>query len=619
MNVSHSHDHSCSCTYCGCNSPVVSLLKSAIFSPENLARIKTLPVPEKVVQASTPLLISGGTIRPMIGGSCNTVAAIGIAGGKVVVSGALADVTSFMKQHYPKFSSKTLTGSQTLLPGLIEPHVHIVMAALMSSWLDVSPIDDQTQELRTGYNITWLSKTINANLPIIPGRVLLGNGLDPALLYTDTNEPQVINKDVLDKINAKVPIMILSASGHTLYLNTAGLTHIYNHNEGIRHKYKTLENYLNNSTGMLQEEIQMQPALKSVQTEILEKSLGIFGQITKQFKQANSRGVTFMYDAMMDAEYLAILKPYMLKAQQRVRVGAAKYCTTVDDIKALSKYSPPAKYKDIYYGHIKIVSDGSNQGLTGYQSEPYICDPKENYGTFDFPPGTTAHLTSVPQEYQDMVNAGILKKGWPLMIHANGDQAVTFTITAYQKAINSYKGHQLRHRIEHCSLVGPGQFEQMSVLGISPSFLIGHVGFWGYAFQQKIFGTDKTNTLDLCQSALKSKLRISLHSDHPVTPLGPLRMMEQSITRIMEAETAPKNDQLNITECLTPEQALVAATTDAAWQCYADQWVGSLAAGYFADFIILAKDPLTMPADQISMNMRNIQVMETWINGVPVN
>lgn len=156
-------------------------------------------------------------------------------------------------------------------------------------------------------------------------------------------------------------------------------------------------------------------------------------------------------------------------------------------------------------------------------------------------------------------------------------------------------------------------------MGISPSFLIGHVGYWGYAFSKVIFGNTKAQMLDLCGSALAAGMRITLHSDNEVSPLGPLRMMEQSITRIME-ETTANGAVLNPAECITPEQALVAVTYDAAWQCYADQWAGSLEEGYFADFVILEQDPLslTTPTEQY-MKMRNIPVLETWLGGVPVH
>ncbi|NCS25195.1 MAG: amidohydrolase family protein [Microcystis aeruginosa BS13-02] len=62
-----------------------------------------------------------------------------------------------------------------------------------------------------------------------------------------------------------------------------------------------------------------------------------------------------------------------------------------------------------------------------------------------------------------------------------------------------------------------------------------------------------------------------------------------------------------------------AVTYDAAWQCYADSWTGSLETGKFADFVILQQDPLTLKnVEQQYQTMRNIPVISTWKNGVKV-
>ncbi len=103
--------------------------------------------------------------------------------------------------------------------------------------------------------------------------------------------------------------------------------------------------------------------------------------------------------------------------------------------------------------------------------------------------------------------------------------------------------------------------------------------------------------------------RITLHSDLSVTPLGPLRMMEQAVTRVMEKSS--DDELLNPDETITREQALRVITYDAAWQCHVDQWIGSLEPGKLADFVILAKDPITCKSTQI----RDIPALQTWVAG----
>lgn len=630
MEKSHKHTHGC--THCSCNNPVLEILKEEIFSAENLTKMNP-GSGKRGHENRQPLMISTGigigvgagvtirtgTIRPMIGGSTDKVDSIGIADGKVVVTGSGEDVENYMDTNYPAaYEKKELKGTQTLLPGLIEPHVHMIPTAIMHDWLDVSPFDGQN--LRSVYDLSFVESIVNKDIPKIPGYVILGKGLDPSLMPFVLNDGEVglqdIDNEVLDGINKVTPMMLLAASMHTLYLNTPALKHVFNHSSEVRNEYESVENYISETGGKLQEGLHMTPALMTVKMQIIAMSLQINSHLTDLFKMANSRGITFMYDAGLNKISEILLTIYSETHIERVRTGGAYLCTSQAEVDQLKPYTEPDQYKPAYHGHAKVVSDGSNQGLTGYQSAPYLCSPADNTGIFNFPQtGIPAH--TIPPSYNTLINTVVAVKGWPLMVHANGDQAVTFAINAYQRALAQYKGPELRNRIEHCSLLTADQITNMLQMGVSPSFLIGHVGYWGYAFKKVIFG-EKAQMLDLCGSTLAAGMRITLHSDNEVSPLGPLRMMEQSITRIMEKHTT-SIEVLNSAECLTPEQALIAVTYDAAWQCYADKWVGSLDDGYFADFVILDQDPLTLTTQSSQyMNMRDIPVLETWVGGVCV-
>ena len=100
--------------------------------------------------------------------------------------------------------------------------------------------------------------------------------------------------------------------------------------------------------------------------------------------------------------------------------------------------------------------------------------------------------------------------------------------------------------------------------------------------------------------------------------------MEQAVTRKMEGIRSAQSPYpvlqnpedypvLNAGECLTRQEALKAITYDAAWQCHAERWMGSLQDNNFADLVILEQDPLdeNIPATGI----RDIQVYQTWKGG----
>jgi len=107
-------------------------------------------------------------------------------------------------------------------------------------------------------------------------------------------------------------------------------------------------------------------------------------------------------------------------------------------------------------------------------------------------------------------------------------------------------------------------------------------------------------------SALKGGLRPTLHSDWNVIAIGPLRMVENAVTRTMHH----RGDVLNPAEKAPVEATLRMVTADAAWQCRQD-FTGVIMAGKAADLVILDKDPTRVDPSTI----REIAVRETWLNG----
>ena len=148
----------------------------------------------------------------------------------------------------------------------------------------------------------------------------------------------------------------------------------------------------------------------------------------------------------------------------------------------------------------------------------------------------------------------------------------------------------------------------MAKMGISPSFLIGHVYYWGQAMRDKVFGHAKASLLDRTGACEAKGIRWTIHSDEPVSEMGPLRCIENAVTRKMwkEPETilAPE-------ECISVDAALRAVSRDAAWQCHSDHEVGTLEPGKFADLVVLESDPREADPNSIG----DIRILETWMGG----
>ncbi|WCG81623.1 amidohydrolase [Pectobacterium sp. A5351] len=620
MSEACGHSGSISCSCC---SP---LWKS--FLPDTPVEI---PEGENSLHIETRLFRSapnkdgspGKAILTLEDGKEVAVEAMGIHDGLVVATGSYLDV----KAKMPKNTSEhQLSGKQTLLPGLIEPHVHITSTAMLSGiGNDVSPFEEQI--LRKNYNRNWvISHLQDKALPHKSDKWLIGFGADPSL-FIDGDKGFDVN--TLDRITKTQPVFVLNASMHLAYINHAAIETVTQFNK--EHNI----DYAIPSDGILKEIDGIQPVLNVIVSNYPKKELAekLLESVHKLFALANKRGVTYMLDAGVEPkergkpgfDQVSFLEKWAHLPICPVRIGGALIVTNSDDFnnKVAGHYSPGYGDEHFHLPYIKVISDGSNQGLTGYQSTPYCCDTlynippsEETSGAFNFTP-----LTDINTLVQNVVD-----HNWPLMIHTNGDEAIRLTLESFKLAgVTSATYEKRRDRLEHASLLTDDHLSEMKQRGISPSFLIGHVGYWGWAFQQTILGEKRAKHLDRCQSALNHGMRITLHSDNGVTPLGPLRMMEQAISRVMErAPQDATSPVLNgdVEERISRFAALKAATYDAAWQCHAEQWVGSLVAGKCADFIILEDSPLTYDsADKNNpvKGMRDIPVLETWKGGRKVH
>jgi predicted amidohydrolase YtcJ len=106
--------------------------------------------------------------------------------------------------------------------------------------------------------------------------------------------------------------------------------------------------------------------------------------------------------------------------------------------------------------------------------------------------------------------------------------------------------------------------------------------------------------------------RIAFGSDWPVDPLDEWFAFKVGVTRTNAPSAAPEfRGKLGDDPGLSREVVLRAATIDAAFELHEDNVTGSIEVGKFADLIILDRDPLTIPAEDIA----NVQVLETVVGG----
>jgi predicted amidohydrolase YtcJ len=519
------------------------------------------------------------------------VQAIAVQGGKIVALGTKDAIT---KDWQSKTTQVIDLNGQTLMPGFVEPHVHIMLtAAFEGLGLNLSnftlPYD--TKE-------TLIAK-MKAHLKTIPpGGWLFGFGVDPSRTSPFMAE---LTADDLDKVSTTVPIFLVNQSGHIGYVNNKAIEL-----SGITNKTPNPPNggiYVKDAQGKLTGKLVEPPSYLPFMAKMpVPTEAQLFGAIQQTMKRFAATGVTTASEMSVGGNFgvdkeAAIYRAIFAKNASPIRVRGYLF----------SQAMPPG-YKTIkpndgddmlrFIG-VKYISDGSTQGLTAALNEPYSYPKGSKWsGALNY---KDADIQASMKSYFD--------QGWQISTHSNGDKAIDQALNSYAKLLAGNKQPQDRRlRIEHFTVNNASQAKKAVQLGVVPSFTIGHVHYWGSAFDNFIIGPERAKRIDPAAEIKRLGGKFTLHSDTPVSNVGPLNYITEAVTRVWQL---PPKKVLGPDQVISVDDAIRAITIDAAYQIFADKLVGSLEVGKRADLVVLEKNPRTTPAADI----RDIKVKETWVDG----
>lgn len=148
--------------------------------------------------------------------------------------------------------------------------------------------------------------------------------------------------------------------------------------------------------------------------------------------------------------------------------------------------------------------------------------------------------------------------------------------------------------------------DKMAELGVYPSIHINHLWYYGDALRDEIIGTERAEKILPVQQTINRNLKPTLHADQPMFESNPLSLIHTAVNR----KTRNRNP-LGVENRISVLDALKTMTINGAFQIKMEDKIGSLKVGKYADFVILDKNPLTVPTETI----KNIQVLETIVNG----
>jgi predicted amidohydrolase YtcJ len=137
-----------------------------------------------------------------------TAEAIAIKGGRIVSIGAR---NAIVAERGPGTEIIDAKGG-TILPGFIDPHVHVVMGAMLSAFIDVRPFVCETIE-------QVMAKLKAGTAAAAPGAWIMAKGFDPSITKGNAN----ITRVELDAVAPANPLFMLNASGHLAYVNSKAI------------------------------------------------------------------------------------------------------------------------------------------------------------------------------------------------------------------------------------------------------------------------------------------------------------------------------------------------------------------------------------------------------------
>ena len=477
-------------------------------------------------------------------------------------------------------------GSQSLLPGFIDAHGHASYTAAATQLANLAspPVGPVT-------DIPSLQEVLRKHIDeknLNPGEWVVGLGYDDSLL----DEKRHPERDDLDAVSTDHPILLVHVSGHLMSTNSRGLARGGINSESknpsggiIRRKPGTDE-----PNGVL-EESAAYPIRRFMNEPIKDPLVGV----REAMRVYAQNGITTVQDG---AASPAVVE--LLKAADRagfIDLDVLIYpMGQIDGMIAEQDYEFGDYKNRVRVNGVKLMLDGSPQGKTAFISKPYFKPPDGQDSSYRGYP-------AIPQARIDELILFYLENRIPVLAHANGDAAADMLIEAVRKA-NPSSDH--RTVMIHAQTIREDQLSLMKELGMIPSYFSAHSFFWGDWHRDSVFGLARASRISPTASTVQRNMVFTIHNDAPIVPPNMLRLLWATTNRITRSGKVLGPDQR-----ISAYQALLAITRYAAYQHFEEREKGTLEVGKLADFVVLDRDPLSIPREELL----DLQVEMTFSRG----
>lgn len=480
-----------------------------------------------------------------------------------------------------------------LMPGFVEGHAHMMTGAMWNyayaGYQDrIDPDGRKWDGLTDIAGVMAGLKRALAELPA--GKPLIAWGFDPIFLPTER-----LNRRHLDEVSSDLPIVVMHSNFHLMTANSAALSIVgYDRNTNAVGVARFDDG---EPSGELQEMAAMFPLMRRLGMDFRGLARTEFAM--RNFAKSAMRvGVTTSTDLLTDLpeDDIATLTALTGRDDFQLRIVPALNGITqpAEDIARRVAELRKRSTDKLRLGAVKLMADGSIQGYTGRLKWPGYVTGHPN-GIWNTPP--------------DLLKEQIVhlhREGVQMHIHVNGDEASEAALDALEEAQALYPRFDHRHTLQHCQMADDAQFRRMAALDLCVNLFANHIWYFGDQHYERTMGPDRAMRLDACGSALRYGVPLAIHSDSPVTPLGPLHVAWCAVNRL-----TPSGRVLGENQKISVEAALHAITLGAAFTLKLDSEIGSIETGKKADFAVLGQDPFAVPA----IELRDIPVLGTVMGG----
>jgi predicted amidohydrolase YtcJ len=533
------------------------------------------------------LVILEGDLRTMDSATPHATA-LAVRDGRIAFVGDDAEAAKWIGP-----ASKVLrVAGHTVLPGLIDSHIHVAEGALARGGCSLADeqltIEQAAQRIRACFENDRDSKW---------------------LVVTDFNGAGFkASRKQLDDIERGRPLFLWGSDGHTGWVNSRALELA-----GITRRTANPENgrierdARGEATGFLVDGA-VDLVTDAMDKPTPERRLEV---LRKTLPQLHAVGITSYFEANTDTEtvaaYVELARLKQLSARVTIALESSGENTPEEFARLKALRATVVNEPLLRADFIKLFADGAMEFPT--QTAALL----EPYQTADGKPGTSRGKLYLAPEVMSAFIKQADADGFNVHVHAIGDAAVRETLDAFEAARAA--GSKRLYSIAHLQLIDPADLPRFAKLDVIASLQLLWAKPDNYSIDavKPYIGDERLARTYPARSLLRAGGVVAGGSDWDVSSFNPFEAMATGMSRTNPNQ--PERGTLNPDEALTLDEMLTAYTINAARVLGREAEIGSLTVGKAADIVILDRRLDKSTADEV----RSLKPAQTIFAGMPVN